>query len=81
MLVSAFGAFALGAGDVAALPGDFLERAAPLFHLIQDPTGGSAASETARPNAAQAPPFLQLNDALAATRAKVEDAGQGCRDG
>jgi outer membrane protein OmpA-like peptidoglycan-associated protein len=73
VLVSAFGAFALGAGDVAALPGDSLDRSAPLFQLIQDTAGGSAASETARPNAAQAPPFLQLNDALAATRAKVEE--------
>jgi outer membrane protein OmpA-like peptidoglycan-associated protein len=72
VLVSAFGAFALGTGDVAALPGDSLDRATPLFQLIQDTTGGSAASETARPNAVQAPPFLQLNDALAATRAKME---------
>ena len=72
VLVSVFGAFALGAGDVAALPGHSLDRAAPLFQLIQDTTGGSAASETARPNVVQAPPFLQLNDALAATRAKVE---------
>jgi outer membrane protein OmpA-like peptidoglycan-associated protein len=73
VLVTAFGAFALGAGDVAALPGGSLDRAGPLFQLIQDTTGGSAASQTARPNAAQAPPFLQLNDALAATRAKVEE--------
>ena len=73
MLVSAFGAFVLGAGDLAALPGDSQERATPHFQLIQDTTGRSAASETARPNAAQAPPFLQLNDALAATRAKVEE--------
>jgi outer membrane protein OmpA-like peptidoglycan-associated protein len=72
VLVSAFGAFALSAGDVAALPGDVLDRAAPFFHLIQDTTGESAASETVHPNAVQAPPFLQLNDALAATRAKVE---------
>jgi outer membrane protein OmpA-like peptidoglycan-associated protein/predicted nucleic acid-binding Zn-ribbon protein len=72
VLVSAFGAFALSAGDVAALPGDFLDRAAPLFQPVQDTRSGSAASETARPNAVQAPSFLQLNDALAATRAKVE---------
>jgi outer membrane protein OmpA-like peptidoglycan-associated protein len=73
VLVSAIGAFALGAGEVAALPGDSLKRATPLFLLIQDTTGRSAASEAARPNAVQAPPFLQLNDALAATRAKVEE--------
>jgi outer membrane protein OmpA-like peptidoglycan-associated protein len=72
VLVSAFGAFALGAGDVAALSGDFPERAASFFQPVQDTRGGSAASETARPNAVQAPSFLQLNDALAATRAKVE---------
>ena len=72
VLVSAFGAFALSPGDVAALPDESLHRAAPLFHLIQDPTGGSAGSETAREKVVQAPPFLQLNDALAATRAKVE---------
>jgi outer membrane protein OmpA-like peptidoglycan-associated protein/predicted nucleic acid-binding Zn-ribbon protein len=72
VLVSAFGAFALGAGDVAALPGDSVDRTAPFFHLIQDTTGESAASETAHPNAVQGPSFLQLNDALAATRAKVE---------
>ena len=60
------------AGDVAALAGEFLDRAAPLLQLVQDTTGGSAASEEARPDAVQAPSFLQLNDALAATRAKVE---------
>jgi outer membrane protein OmpA-like peptidoglycan-associated protein len=73
VLVSAVGAFVLGAGDVAALPSDSPERATPLFQLIQDTTGRSAASHTAHPDAAQAPPFLQLNDALAATRAKVEE--------
>ena len=72
VLVSALGTFALGAGDVAALPRDSLDRAVSLFQLIQDTTGGSAASETAPSNAVQAPSFLQLNDALAATRAKVE---------
>jgi outer membrane protein OmpA-like peptidoglycan-associated protein len=72
VLVSAFGAFALGAGDVAALPGASLELATPLVLLIQDTTGRTAASEAARPNAVQEPPFPQLNDALAATRAKVE---------
>ena len=72
VLVAALGTFALGAGDVAALPRDSLDRAVSLFQLIQDTTGGSAASETARSNAVQAPSFLQLNDALAATRAKVE---------
>jgi outer membrane protein OmpA-like peptidoglycan-associated protein len=72
VLVSAFGAFALGAGDVAALPGASLELATPLVLPIQDTTGRTAASEAARPNAVQEPPFPQLNDALAATRAKVE---------
>jgi outer membrane protein OmpA-like peptidoglycan-associated protein len=72
VLVSALGAFALGEGGAAALPGDSLDRAPPLFQLIQDTTGGSVATETARPNAVETPPFLQLNDALAATRAKVE---------
>jgi chemotaxis protein MotB len=72
VLVSAFGALALGPGDVAALPSASLELGAPLFHLIQDSTGGAAAPETAREKVVQAPPFLQLNDALAATRAKVE---------
>ena len=72
VLVSAFGVFALGVGDVAALPGDTLDRAAPLFQRVQDAGGGSAASEAARPNAEQTPSFPELNDALAATRAKVE---------
>jgi outer membrane protein OmpA-like peptidoglycan-associated protein len=73
VLVSAFGAFALGGGDAVALPGGSPDRAALHLQLIQDTTGGSAAPETARPGAAREPPFLQLNDALAATRAKVEE--------
>jgi outer membrane protein OmpA-like peptidoglycan-associated protein len=73
VLVAAFGASALGAGDAAALPRGSPERAAPGFQLIQDTTGDPAASEAARPDAVQERPFLQLNDALAATRAKVEE--------
>jgi outer membrane protein OmpA-like peptidoglycan-associated protein len=72
VLVSAFGVFALSAGHVAALPGDIPDRAAPLFQPVQDTRGEAAASEPARPNPEQSPSFLKLNDALAATRAKVE---------
>jgi outer membrane protein OmpA-like peptidoglycan-associated protein len=73
VLVSAFGAFALCAGDAVALPGGSPDRATADFQLIQDTTGESAAPEAARPETVQEPSFLQLNDALAATRAKVED--------
>jgi outer membrane protein OmpA-like peptidoglycan-associated protein/predicted nucleic acid-binding Zn-ribbon protein len=72
LLVSAFAVCALSAGHLAALPGDAPDRAAPLFQPVQDTGGGAVSSGPARLNPEQTPSFLELNDALAATRAKVE---------
>lgn len=72
VLVSAAGLFALGAGDAAPQPADTPDRVAPLVQPVQGPRGGSVRSGLAPQSAEKTPSFPELNDALAATRAKVE---------
>jgi hypothetical protein len=79
VLVSAFGAFGLVADDVAAQPAHSPDRAAPPLQRIQDTTGGSAESDTRRPDPAQEPPLAQRCPGRDPRQGG--EAGQGGGDG